>query len=632
MIAFVGYVLLVSLLLVTAATASETFLRATHRPTRSVWLAAILATCMLALSVMLVTPSAAVPQVTAASIPGIVGTSGRTDVTDVSLITPPSGDQVHRLVRQAPRSVAFSDEAEHTTPRLALLAAGGWLLASLVCLVRLLAGARRVARLRRSCRPGLLHGEPVLVSGTTGPAVLGVLRHQIVIPAWVESLGEEEQRLILAHEREHIRARDPLVLHAASVVIALMPWNLPLWFALHRLRDAMEIDCDARVLRHQVGAARRYCRLLLEVGERTVAVASPLLALAERATPLERRIESMTTPPKLRDWKTLLPAAGAMLLLAGACRAPRPEIGPAEGFGLVARARATLAARRSDAVEAPVVPARTTAPLPLPAAAAQRPGLDVRRTPAAPAIARTRDFATSVPTSAGRDTVPDTTIRNEAALRRSAAEHQARVDAIADSVILADYPELTRRPPGTPAFLALVLDDRDKLIRHAVSLDPALPNDLAATMLAMRIDTISGRTLGLGISANNRWDVTVGYAAEALGPVRGHTVMRAWRSSPLPYALRRVPYERIVDSVARARAPDAYREHEGIFAIAMLLGEDGSIAGFAAQPHANPAVQSEMPLALMKRMLGDTTLKVGTAGVMGRVQPARTAIVWGVRR
>ena len=84
MIAFVGYVLLVSLLLVTAATASETFLRATHRPTRSVWLAAILATCMLALSVMRVTPSTAVAHVTTASIPGIVGTSGSTDVTDVS--------------------------------------------------------------------------------------------------------------------------------------------------------------------------------------------------------------------------------------------------------------------------------------------------------------------------------------------------------------------------------------------------------------------------------------------------------------------------------------------------------------------------------------------------------------------
>ncbi|MGZ6640165.1 MAG: M56 family metallopeptidase, partial [Solirubrobacteraceae bacterium] len=74
------------------------------------------------------------------------------------------------------------------------------------------------------------------------------------------------QRLVIAHEAEHVAARDTLVLGIACVVVAAMPWNPVVWYMLSRLRLAVELDCDARVLR--AGAAPlSYGALLIDVAE-----------------------------------------------------------------------------------------------------------------------------------------------------------------------------------------------------------------------------------------------------------------------------------------------------------------------------------------------------------------------------
>jgi len=55
--------------------------------------------------------------------------------------------------------------------------------------------------------------------------------------------------MVIAHEQSHLAAHDPLLLIVALFLLVLMPWNLPLWWQLHRLRYAIEVDCDSRVLR-----------------------------------------------------------------------------------------------------------------------------------------------------------------------------------------------------------------------------------------------------------------------------------------------------------------------------------------------------------------------------------------------
>jgi TonB family protein len=133
----------------------------------------------------------------------------------------------------------------------------------------------------------------VLLSHEVGPAVVGVVRPAIVVPRWTLAWAEPMQRLVVRHEGEHIRARDPLLILAATVAAALIPWNLALWFQLRRLRLAVEVDCDARTLRGG-GDVATYGDLLLRVGARGSATALAAAAFAEPRSFLERRIRAMT--------------------------------------------------------------------------------------------------------------------------------------------------------------------------------------------------------------------------------------------------------------------------------------------------------------------------------------------------
>jgi beta-lactamase regulating signal transducer with metallopeptidase domain len=209
---------------------------------------------------------------------------------------------------------------------LDLLLLGFWIVSSGACLTVLAVSAWRIERMRRAWHERLVAGVPVLISHDIGPAVVGLVHHCIVVPAWVETLDERQQQIVMTHEREHVRAGDPLLLWSATLLVALMPWNVPLWYALRRLRHAIELDCDARVLRSR-SSAHEYCELLLDVGERTLAGVAPIAALAEPATLLERRIEAMMTTRTL-GWRSGSSAVMGAALIAVACYAPKPVLTP----------------------------------------------------------------------------------------------------------------------------------------------------------------------------------------------------------------------------------------------------------------------------------------------------------------
>ena len=190
------------------------------------------------------------------------------------------------------------------------------------------------ARLRRASRtwPEIdLLGQRVRVSASVGPVVIGVLRPEIIVPRWVFDRSHDEQRLILAHEAEHVRAGDPIILGAACALVAMMPWNPATWIILSRLRLAIEIDCDARVLRGGV-SPHAYGSLLVEVAER----ASPLrfaMALSDSSSHLHQRILAMSsrsmTHPIGRVASVMV--VGLASLLA-ACEAKMPTAAEIDGM------------------------------------------------------------------------------------------------------------------------------------------------------------------------------------------------------------------------------------------------------------------------------------------------------------
>jgi TonB family protein len=206
-------------------------------------------------------------------------------------------------------------------PSLETVLLWGWGAVSGVLLLYLVVSGLRVRAAGRRWRRGEVDGVEVMVSESTGPAALGLFRGRVVLPEWALALDERLRRLLVLHEAEHVRAKDPQLAVAGLVACALMPWNVALWWQLARLRLAIEVDCDARVLRRSDDAAG-YGTLLLEVGQRRSRLA---LGLAESRSMLERRIR-MITRRELgrRTVRALGLGAVAGVVLAVACETPPP--------------------------------------------------------------------------------------------------------------------------------------------------------------------------------------------------------------------------------------------------------------------------------------------------------------------
>ncbi len=170
----------------------------------------------------------------------------------------------------------------------------GWLLASLALAVFYTLGALRLRSAARHWKRDEVDGQTVWITESLGPAVCGVLRPMILLPRWVLDSPRQVRALVLAHEQEHIAARDPVLLGLAWLLVVIAPWNLPLWWQLKRLRFAMEVDCDARVLRRGEKAVN-YGEVLLAVGQHRTVMPVGAIALTEPASQLLRRIRIMTT-------------------------------------------------------------------------------------------------------------------------------------------------------------------------------------------------------------------------------------------------------------------------------------------------------------------------------------------------
>ncbi|MGH7483639.1 MAG: TonB family protein [Longimicrobiales bacterium] len=298
------YALVTGVLVAGAAAALDSVLRSRGRPTRSVWCVGLVVTLGLPLLAWLGVDSPAQIPV----LPPLLVGDGDTASGPV-------------LVLESLGATAFPWEA-------ALVAS--WLGASALLAGRMALGAHRLHYAARGWRPSLIHGESVWLARLVGPAVVGWVRSRIVIPEWTLALEDRMQRLMLRHEREHVRARDPGLLFGARLVVLTMPWNPALWWQLHRLRLAVEADCDARVLAAEADV-QRYGRLLLEVSRRRSDSPGFAAALTEPKSFLERRLELMLSTrskPTARRTAGLLAVAGLLTSLAVCAEQPIVEPTP----------------------------------------------------------------------------------------------------------------------------------------------------------------------------------------------------------------------------------------------------------------------------------------------------------------
>jgi TonB family protein len=258
---------------------------------------------------------------------------------------------------------------------LALLA---WAFASTLGLAYLVGVVAALRRARRRWREAEVDGARVLVARDAGPAAFGLRTCRVVLPTWALELAAELRALLLLHEREHVRAGDPRLLFGSLLLLATMPWNPVVWYQVARLRNALELDCDARVLRHGVDP-RQYGSLLLEVGRRRGARSLVMATFAEPRIFLEERIRRIARwPLDPRPGRAVGFAAAAVLLGAGALSAG-DALRPVEyvAVELEAEAELPLAAELLDVLGLPAVGvARVPAAL-----ASDTPPPDVRERP-----------------------------------------------------------------------------------------------------------------------------------------------------------------------------------------------------------------------------------------------------------
>jgi beta-lactamase regulating signal transducer with metallopeptidase domain len=351
-----------------------------------------------------------------------------------------------------------------------------WLAASALFALGLVATQRRLRRRLGVCPSRVVDGERVLVSPDFGPAVVGVVRPQIVLPEWALAMHESDRRIIVAHETEHRQAHDPLLAAVALIVVVALPWNAALWWQLRRLRLAIEIDCDRRVVSRHSHDPHTYLRLLLAT--RTSRVTPPMaMAMAAMRSALGRRVEALVDGRPRSVVRRLSALAAAVVLAAGIVSVPAPRLSigraavddaSAAVSPMLPRPALTLA--RFDSSQTRII-APVTPPAVAPPRHEQtgsREGRGYGRSDSAPMVGGRRD---TVPTAApsGWIVVPGA-VRNGRILVRNAAGNRGMLLPISDPAGIVSVP--SPRPTLVPATVAGASAAEAPL---ASSTTPALP-------------------------------------------------------------------------------------------------------------------------------------------------------------
>ena len=143
---------------------------------------------------------------------------------------------------------AIAATSRVSRPALADVLVAVWLLGAAALLARSIASTRRLA-----------------ADASMGPALVGVLRPKLVLPADFESRFDAQERaLILAHENVH-RVSGHTVVNGLVELARCASWFNPLvHLAARSIRTDQELACDAAVIAARPTERRAYAQALLK--------------------------------------------------------------------------------------------------------------------------------------------------------------------------------------------------------------------------------------------------------------------------------------------------------------------------------------------------------------------------------
>ena len=218
---------LVALALAVAAALAEQACRLRGLPTRGCWLAAMGLSVLLPLAAPLLPPL--LPATTAATdVPLPALAQPATSRAIPARVDGSIGGVVDRFAGHVVGWLQWTARAASTPAYLPWMPAA----LSLAMLACLSLASLRLHRRARAWRRTRIDGLDVYVAPQAGPAVFGWWQPCIVLPEWLGHQPSRQRSLALAHESAHLQARDPQLLAAGLLLLAAMPWNLPLWWQL----------------------------------------------------------------------------------------------------------------------------------------------------------------------------------------------------------------------------------------------------------------------------------------------------------------------------------------------------------------------------------------------------------------
>ena len=333
----VVFSLVISMLVLLAALAAHDAQRAASRPVRWVWLTTILVVVALSAAAPLrrdvATPLTLVPSTTVATNEAVPSTPAGTSLSAwLGSLRNAATAPISRITTWTDAQIQRVPVPVHQS--LALL----WISASIAMLG--VFGTSYV-RMRRRVRQWPVHhvGDIAAhIAPSTGPAVIGVAPSEIILPSWLLARPAHEQRAVAMHEQEHVRAGDPWLLLVGCVAVAVMPWHPVLWYALNRLRLAIEVDCDRRVLRRGIPAAS-YGALLIDLSAMRSSLPSAMPAFSCSGSYLERRLRAMTSRPmRFAGSRRIVGATLALAAVVTACESKLPTSAEIEGMNAASAA------------------------------------------------------------------------------------------------------------------------------------------------------------------------------------------------------------------------------------------------------------------------------------------------------
>ncbi len=167
------------------------------------------------------------------------------------------------------------------------------------------------------------------------PVTAGVLRPVVLLPpSFADRVSARDLRMVLEHERAHVRRHDVRLAVLQSLLLAAFWWSPALYWMAGRMRDERELACDEAAVA-RTGDGLGLARMLVRQAEAMGSSRAPpgaMMAALGRPSLTARRVRNLTRSPAARGPIAVL--SGSLLLvgltataIVSAYAAPRISFG-----------------------------------------------------------------------------------------------------------------------------------------------------------------------------------------------------------------------------------------------------------------------------------------------------------------